>query len=111
MDSWPPELDGVEAAPHHHHVLFENKQVRVIETVVAAGETTPVHTHPKTLMYIVSGSHFVRTAENGEVLFDSRDQDPPFVMPPVLWSEGTPPHTIENPATEDLIVIGVELKR
>jgi hypothetical protein len=28
----------------------------------------------------------------------------------VLWSDGTPPHVIENPSGDDLIVIGVELK-
>lgn len=54
---WPLELDGVVAAPDHHSVPFENDEVRVIETIVRAGDTTPVHTHPKTLIYAVSGSH------------------------------------------------------
>ena len=31
---WPPELDGVVAAPDHHSILFENDAVRVVETIV-----------------------------------------------------------------------------
>ena len=109
--SWPPELDGVIASPDHHTVLFENDEVRVIETIVQAGATTPVHTHPKTLMYVVSGSQFIRRSDSGQVMVDTRDEGESFVMPSVIWSDGTPPHVIENPADDDLIVIGVELKR
>jgi hypothetical protein len=29
----------------HHKVMFENKQVRVIELIVPAGDTTLLHTH------------------------------------------------------------------
>ncbi len=108
--SWSPELDGVIAAPNHHKVLFENDRVRVIETIVDAGDTTPVHTHPRTLMYVVSGDHFVRRDDSGAVMVDTRDQGEDFEMPSVIWSDGTPPHVIENPGEEDLIVIGVELK-
>ena len=107
---WPPELDGVIAAPDHHNVLFENDEVRVIETTVKAGDTTPVHTHPKTVMYVVSGTHFVRRDDSDQVMVDTRDQGESFVMPSVIWSDGTPPHVIENPGEDDLIVIGVELK-
>ena len=107
---WPPELDGVVAAPDHHSVLFENDAVRVVETIVRAGDTTPVHAHPKTLLCVVSGSHFVRKNDTGRVMVDTRDQGPSAVLPRVLWSDGTRPHVIENPSSDDLIVIGVELK-
>jgi quercetin dioxygenase-like cupin family protein len=110
-EAWPPELDGVVAAPDHHTVLFENEDVRVIETIVRAGDTTPIHTHPKTLMYVLSGSHFIRRSDSGEVMVDTREEGDSFVMPSVIWSDGTPPHVIENPAEDDLTVIGVELKR
>lgn len=108
--SWPAELDGVIAAPDHHKVLFDNDRVRVIETIVKAGDTTPVHTHPRTVMYVVSGDQFVRKDDTGKVMVDTRDEGKDFEMPPVIWSDGTPPHVIENPGSEDLIVIGVELK-
>ncbi len=98
------------AAPDHHTVLFENSEVRVIETVVRAGDSTPIHTHPKTVMYVISGDQFVRRDDAGHVMVDTREQGAAFVMPPVIWSDGTPPHVIENPGNEDLIVIGIELK-
>ena len=110
-EAWPDPLDGVVADPQHHRLLFENDQVRVVETIVRAGETTPIHTHVlPTVLYAISGSHFVRRDENGVVLLDTRSLAPPFVMPPVQWSDGTPKHTLENPGPEDLVVIGVELK-
>ena len=108
---WPHPLDGVIADPGHHRVLFENERVRVVETTVRAGETTPLHTHVlPTVLYAISGSHFVRRNFQGEVLVDTRDLKPPFVLPPIQWSEGTPEHTLENPGPADLVVIGVELK-
>jgi hypothetical protein len=104
--NWPAELDGVVAAPDHHEVLFENSEVRVVRTLVPAGDTTPLHTHPKSLVYTVSGSDFVRRDESGNVILDTREEE----VPAVRWSEGAPPHSIENPSSEDLIVIAVELK-
>jgi hypothetical protein len=103
------ELDGVIAAPDHHRVLFENDVVRVIETTIRAGDTTPVHTHlAPTAMYVISGSHFVRRDPEGAVMLDTR-ADPGFVLPRVMYSPGTPRHTLENTGPDDLVVIGVEL--
>jgi hypothetical protein len=104
------ELDGVAAAPDNHKVLFENDEVRVIETRIAAGELTPLHTHlAPTVMYVVSGSHFIRRDEGGATMVDTR-ATPDFVLPQVQFSAGTPRHTIENTGEDDLVVIGVELK-
>ena len=103
------ELDGVIAAPDHHRVLFENEVVRVIETTIRAGDTTPAHTHlAPTAMYVVSGSHFLRRDPEGAVMLDTRS-DPAFVLPQVMYSPGTPAHTLENTGPDDLVVIGVEL--
>ena len=67
------ELDGIAADPNHHTVLFENDEVRVIETRIAAGELTPLHTHlAPTVMYVLSGSHFIRRDEHGETMVDTR---------------------------------------
>jgi mannose-6-phosphate isomerase-like protein (cupin superfamily) len=104
------ELDGVIAAPAHHKVIFENEQVRVLETTIAVGDTTPVHTHlAPTVMYVVSGTHFVRRDEHGATMADTR-ADPDFVLPRVLYAPSTPRHTLENTGDEPLVVIGVELK-
>lgn len=105
------ELDGVIAAPDHHKVIFENEQVRVLETTIAAGDITPLHTHlAPTVMYVVSGSHFVRRDEQGAVMLDT-GAVPDFVLPRVLYAASTPRHTLENTGQDDLVVIGVELKQ
>lgn len=104
------ELDGAIAAPDHHRVIFENDLVRVLETTIPAGDITPVHTHlARTVLYVVSGSQFVRRDPDGAVLLDT-SADPSFVLPRVMYSPGTPPHTLENTGPDDLVVIGVELR-
>jgi hypothetical protein len=108
---WPHPLDGVLADPAHHQVLFDNAQIRVVETIVRVGETTPLHTHVlPTVLYAVSGSNFIRRDARGAVLHDTRTAKPPFEMPRVQWSDGINEHTLENPGPDDLIVIGIELK-
>lgn len=104
------ELDGVVAAPDHHRVIFENDRVRVLETAIPRADATPVHTHPASVMYILSGTHFIRRDPNGKVMVDTREADPPYEMPRVLWSDGSPPHSLENTGDEDLVLISVELK-
>jgi hypothetical protein len=105
------EMDGPVAAPDHHTVVFENDFVRVLETVIRAGDTTPLHTHfPKHVMIVSSGSHFIRRDANGTVLVDTQKLDPPFVVPPLLWSDGTPAHTLENTGDDEIRIHAIELK-
>ncbi|HYH92787.1 MAG TPA: hypothetical protein VD763_06490 [Candidatus Saccharimonadales bacterium] len=107
----PDELDGLAVDPEHHRLLFENEEVRVLETTIAAGETTPLHTHlTATVMYVISGSHFHRRDEHGTTMVDTQ-AEPGYVMPRVLYSPGTSRHTLQNTGIDDLVVIGVELKR
>ena len=104
------ELDGVAVAPGNHRVIFENEEVRVLDITIAAGETTPLHTHlAPTVLYRLSGSHFIRRDEHGETMFDSR-ADPAYVMPEVSFNATLPRHAIENTGEDDLHLIGVELK-
>jgi hypothetical protein len=42
---FPAELDALCAAPANHRLLLENDRVRVLETLVAVGTSTPVLTH------------------------------------------------------------------
>jgi putative transposase len=42
---WPDSLDALAAAPESHRLLFENDAVRVLETRIAPGQATQVHTH------------------------------------------------------------------
>jgi hypothetical protein len=105
------DLDGPAAAPDHHTVVFENDYVRVLDTVIRVGDTTPLHTHlAKHLMIVSSGSHFIRRDADGTVLVDTRAMDPPFVVPPLLWSDGTPAHTLENTGVDEIRIRAIELK-
>lgn len=110
--NWPPELDALIAAPKHHIVLFENKFVRVLDTNIASGETTAVHTHqwPATL-YIISWSDFIRYDAEGNILLDSRDLFSPPAKGAALWSQPLPPHALKNIGESDLHVISVEIKK
>ncbi|MBF8252744.1 MAG: hypothetical protein HW379_1086 [Actinobacteria bacterium] len=104
------EHDGATVAPNNHKIIFENEHVRVLETTIAAGEKTPLHTHLRpTLNYVLSGSHFIRRDENAEIMRDTR-ADPDAVQPKVHFVESRPKHTIENTDTKDLVVLGIELK-
>ena len=112
-DPWPwsETMDGPLAAPDHHRVIFENDRVRVLEVVIRAGDTAPLHTHgAPTVSYVLSGSSFIRRNEHGTVVVDTLKLDPPFVMPPVVWSDFIGAHTLQNPGPEDLRLIAVELK-
>ena len=90
---WPAALDALIAAPAHHTLLFENDQVRVLDTFIAPGDRTPVHTHRwLAALYIQSWSAFVRYDPEGNVLVDSRENPALSAPGPVLWSAPLPPH-------------------
>ena len=87
-------------------MLFDD-EVRVLEISIAAGTTTPVHTHrAPTVLYKVSGSQFVRRDDRDAVRF------PPISISRCRGSQMVllPRHTIENTGDDDLVMIGVELK-
>src|SRR6476659_11426146 len=91
---WPASLDALEAAPESHRLLFENDAVRVLETTIAPGQTTPVHTHRwPGILYILSIDHFVRRDAQGEVLVDTRGGGPTPQPGSAIWSDALAPHT------------------
>ena len=108
---WPDELDALIAAPENHILLFENESVRVLDTRIEQGQTTPAHTHCwPCAMYVQSWSHFVRRDDKGNLILDSRTVESLATPPTVLWSEPLPPHTLENVGEAEIRVISVELK-
>jgi hypothetical protein len=107
---WPDSLDALVAAPSTHDLLFENEVVRVLDTRIASGETTAVHTHRwPGILYVVSVDHFVRRGGDGAVMLDTRDAGLPD-LGTAFWSEALPPHTLENVGSFEIRVIGFELK-
>jgi hypothetical protein len=85
--SWPDSLDALIAAPLHHTLMFENDRVRVLDTRIAPGDRTPIHTHRWPSVYHVLGwGDIVRRDADGKVLMDTRTAAPPSEPPAVLWS-------------------------
>lgn len=109
--TWPPELDALAAAPAHHKSLLENDRVRVLDSVIAPGESTPVHTHRwPAVIYVVGSSDFVRQNVEGEVLFDSRTDGAAPEPGSALWSGPLEPHFVTNVGGADIRVISIEIK-
>lgn len=49
-----------------------SERVRVLETRIRSGELAPLHTHQlPTVMYVLSGSRFIRRDEAGATLLDA----------------------------------------
>ena len=68
-DHWeyPDSLDALVAAPGSHRLLFENDDVRVLETTIGPGETVPLHTHRwPSVLYVVATADHVRRDDDGQ---------------------------------------------
>ena len=110
-DDWPEHLDAMISAPDHHEILLENDQVRVLDTRVGPGDSTPVHTHQwPSVLYVLEWSDFVRRDPEGGTLLDSRTFGSAPVPGTVLWSDPLPPHSATNVGQQELRVIAIELK-
>lgn len=111
-ESWPDELDALVAAPRHHTLLFENEFVRVLDTRIASGDRTPVHTHRwRGVLYILSWSAFVRRNAQDKVILDSRTLPGSAEPSQALWTPPLTAHSLENVGKVELRVISVELKQ
>jgi hypothetical protein len=109
---WPDSLDALAAAPEFHRLVFENDDVRVLETKIGPHESVPVHTHRwPSVLYIFSTGHFVRRDDEGRVLGDTRVTGTFPEGGTALWMAAMPPHTVENVDDVEIHMLNVELKR
>src|SRR4051794_24275084 len=108
--AWPAGLDALTAAPENHKLLSENDRVRVLDTIIQPGQTTPLHSHQwPAAVYAISVSHFIRRDQNGSVTLDSRNV--PLPAPgEALWIQPLPPHTLENIGETEIRFIAIEIK-
>jgi len=110
-NDWPLSLDAMSAAPHHHEVLLENERVRVLDSLLKAGDATPVHTHRwPAVLHIIGVSDFVRFDAEGNEIFDSRHSETELEAGQIAWSPPLAPHFVRNVGDRDLRVISIELK-
>ena len=108
---WPALLDAMSAATDHHEILFENDRVRVLDSRLASGDQTPLHTHRwPGVLYIIGTSDFVRYDSEGNVIFDSRKSDRNIESGTAVWAEPLAPHFVKNVGVGELRVIAIEIK-
>ena len=104
-------LDAMVASQANHGILLENDHVRVLDTWIAPGQRTEIHSHEwPSALYVIRWSPFVRYDPDGNVLVDARQMPSPPAAGSVLWSAPLPPHFVENVGEDELRVIAVELK-
>ena len=109
---WPDSLDALAAAPGFHTLVFENDDVRVLETRIGPGETVPVHTHRwPSILYMLAPGHVVRRDGEGNVLTDTRAGDPVAEPGAALRTPPMAPHSVENVDSSEIRMLNIELKR
>jgi quercetin dioxygenase-like cupin family protein len=59
--------DAVKVAPDVYKVVFENEKVRVLQVKMEEGSGTEMHSHPDTLIYLISGGKVAFTDPSGQV--------------------------------------------
>ena len=96
--------DPVKSAPGTYKALLENDQVRVLDIVLKAGEKSPMHSHPNSILYGLS---------SGTVRFtypDGKTTDAEFKVGECLWRPAEK-HEPQNIGKTDVHVLQIELKR
>ena len=108
---WPDALDALVAAPGFHQLVFENDDVRVLDTRIGPGQVTPVHTHRwPAILYVLSTGHFVRRDDLGGLLGDTRVSGTVPEIGSTVRVEAMPPHTVENVDSCEMRLLNIELK-
>lgn len=104
-------LDAMTVATDHHAILLENDSVRVLDTRLAPGERTPVHTHEwPAALYVLQWSDFLRRDADGRIVADARNMSKRPAPGEALWLPPLVPHQVENVGDKLLHIIAIELK-
>lgn len=105
-------LDAMTAAPGHHRVLLENEFVRVLDTFISPGETTPVHAHRwPAVLHVLAWSDIVRMDREGNVVLDSRASGMAPQPGAILWGAPLVPHKVRNVGDRELRILAIEIKQ
>jgi|SRR5581483_4248050 len=94
--------DVMQSHPRQLKVLAEDSQVRVLRFAPNKGESTPMHSHPKTVVYVVKGGKIRLTLPDGTSSVVELKTGETQLRAPVTHSDE---------ALDDLEVILVELKK
>ena len=95
--------DAVAVAPEVYEVVFENDRVRVLDVTGVPGGTSPMHSHPDSVMHALSSGKITVTSDNGERQTVEIPQGATF------WNAATT-HSVANVGDETVRFIRIELK-
>jgi quercetin dioxygenase-like cupin family protein len=96
-------LDPAVVNPHTVKVTLENEHVRVFEAVLKPGDKEALHSHPRTVVYVIEGGRMRNHPEHGEVTESELTAGQTMYREPIT-------HWAENIGTTTMRLVVVELK-
>jgi hypothetical protein len=116
--TWPDKLDAVAAASKNHQVVYEDRNVRVLQVICPPGNEEPVHTHQyKSTMWFTHSARFKYytyvTDKNNRLA--KKDSVEVKGFPAEALNKGQlvdreGPHSVKNISTDTLIAYRIEYK-
>jgi quercetin dioxygenase-like cupin family protein len=92
MNTKVAALDAVKVAPAHYRMINEKHGIRVLEVNYKPGETSPMHSHPDNVLYVVTDGKAEFTGADGIKHIEDLKKGTARVLP-----AGT--HSVKNVGT------------
>jgi quercetin dioxygenase-like cupin family protein len=96
-------LDPAVVNPHTVHVTLENEHVRVFEAVLKPGQKEALHSHPRTVVYVIEGGRMRNHPETGTATESELTAGQTMYREPLT-------HWAENIGTTTMRLVVVEMK-
>ena len=96
-------LDPAVVNAHTVKVTLENEQVRVFEAVLKPGDKEALHSHPRTVVYVIEGGRMRNHPETGAATEAELTAGQTLYREPLT-------HWAENIGTTTMRLVVVELK-
>ena len=97
------EDDPVKLMPKTYRVALENHQVRVLNVWLRPGMKTPMHSHPDSVVYVISGGLVKFTDDKGKSTTTRLREGQ------IIWREDED-HMVQNLGRHTVHVLQIELK-
>ncbi len=94
--------DAMQYGVKHLRVLAEDDKVRVLKYAPMAGDKTPIHSHPASVVYVIKGGRARFTLPDGTVREAELKTGETLLRPPVTHSDE---------ALDDIEAVLVEIKK
>ena len=96
-------LDPAVVNPHTVKVTLENEHVRVFEAVLKPGDKEALHSHPRTVVYVIDGGKMRNHPETGPATESELTAGQTMYREPLT-------HWAENIGTTTMRLVVMELK-